>query len=90
MTKTLPDLIDRYAHTRRMSAQTESGEAYDYFKEATELRAEIARRLELVEQYRGTEASAIKAILATGRPEVHDYEAELAARHKLGDRAPQG
>ena len=31
-------------------------------------RAEIVRRLALIDSYRGTEASNIKAILATGRP----------------------
>lgn len=87
---TLLELIDRCADARQeyCAAEPGSGEAYDYFKETTELRAEIARRLELINRYGGTEASHIKSILATGAPV--DYETERAARRKLGDRAPQG
>jgi hypothetical protein len=74
-TRTMFELIDAYAKADARSTERDA-------------RAEIVRRLALIERYGGTEASNIKAILRYGQP--LDYEAERAARRKLGDRAPQG
>lgn len=71
MTKTLLELIDEHAVTA-VKVVAASGTPHWASRSAqwAAERAEIVRRLELVNRYGGTEASHIKAILATGAPLV--------------------
>jgi hypothetical protein len=65
---TMLQLIDALASDAIHTAVTFARERHDARQVRDATRAEIVRRLDLVENYGGTEASNIKAILRTGRP----------------------
>ena len=82
-TRTMLELIDAYGNAM-FSAGTAPPERGAQITEtrAAAARAEIVRRLELIDRFGGTEAADIKAILATGdtvkwiTEPVRDYESE--------------
>lgn len=64
--RTLLELVDAYAKACAVTGIN----MIEFMATWNEDRLEIARRLELIQRYGGTEASNIKAILATGAPLV--------------------
>ena len=64
--KTLRQLIDELIDVNIDGAQTPTETAWSLARKAEEIDAEIDRRLTLIENFHGTEATRMRAILETG------------------------